>query len=359
MLNPFAIPVPGPDFRGPSSFNIWSLPCGPAPEMAGLTSMFSENSAETESDSGKEQSFYHLSVLMEEVLHFLAPQPGKLFIDGTLGGGGHSEALLRAGARVKGIDRDADARQYASERLARFGDSFECVRGRFSQMAELAESNQWGKVDGVLLDLGVSSWHFDAPERGFSLRHEGPLDMRMGESEMTAADIVNTYDETELANVIFRLGEEKASRKIAAWMVKERENAPFETTMQLADGIEKLLGGRRGRIHPATKTFQALRMAVNDELGELERFLESAADLLKPGGRLAIITFHSLEDRMVKRYFRDASLIEIDRPEWPAPRPNPALRYRLLTRKGVAPGGKEIEQNARSRSSRLRAGERI
>jgi len=183
--------------------------------------------------------------------------------------------------------------------------------------------------------------------------------MRMGESEMTAAELINTSSETDLANLIFRLGEEKASRKIARWIVSEREIAPFETTSQLADGIEKLLGGRRGRTHPATKTFQALRMAVNDELGELETFLKTAADLLKPGGRLAIITFHSLEDRMVKRYFRDTSQEEIDRPEWPEPRPNPELRYRLLTRKGVAPGVAEVKENARSRSSRLRVGERL
>ncbi len=355
-MNPFAIPVFGPDF-GPSSFNHWSLPCRPAPEMAGLS--VSNSSAGEQSGEEKEQEFYHLSVLKEEVVHYLAAQPGRLFIDGTLGGGGHSEALLQLGASVKGIDRDADARAYASQRLARFGDSFECVRGRFSEMADLAAMNHWGLVDGILLDLGVSSWHFDAPERGFSFRHDGPLDMRMGESELTAAELLNTSSEEDLAKMIFHLGEEKSSRKIARWIVSEREKKPFESTMELADGIEQLLGGRRGRTHPATKTFQALRMTVNDELGELETFLASAADLLKPGGRLAIITFHSLEDRMVKRYFKDASQVEIDRPEWPAPRPNPNLRYKLLTKKGVAPSKSEIEQNARSRSSRLRVGERI
>ncbi len=348
-MNPFAIPVPGP-FFGSSSFNHWSLPYGPVPEMAGFSVSDSQNS---------EQEFYHLSVLKEEVIHFLASGEGKIFIDGTLGGGGHSQALLKTGATVKGIDRDADARKYASERLASYGDRFECVRGRFSQIAEISAERNWGLVDGILLDIGVSSWHFDAPERGFSLRHDGPLDMRMGESEVTAADLVNESSETDLANLIFRLGEEKASRRIARWIVAEREKAPFKTTLQLADGIEKLLGGRRGRTHPATKTFQALRIAVNDELGELKTFLASAADLLKPGGRLAIITFHSLEDRIVKKYFRETSQVEIDRPEWPAPRPNPALRYKLLTKKGVAPGGSEIEKNARARSSRLRVGERL
>ncbi len=358
MLNSFAIPAPGPDFYGLSSFNFWSLPCGPVPEVASLKRFNTDISTEGGSEKF-DQPFYHLSVLLDEVIESLAPEEGKTFIDGTLGGGGHTEALLETGAQVKGIDRDADARAYASERLARFGDSFELVRGRFSQMAEIAAERQWGQVDGVLLDLGVSSWHFDAPERGFSFRHDGPLDMRMGESDLTAAEILNTWDETNLANVIYRLGEERASRRIAAWIVKEREVTPFETTRQLADGVEALLGGRRGRTHPATQTFQALRMAVNDELGELERFLDGAADLLKPGGRLGIITFHSLEDRIVKNYFRETSQVEIDRPEWPAPRANPALRYRLLSRKGISPSGEEIKKNARARSSRLRVGERI
>lgn len=306
----------------------------------------------------REASFYHESVLLDEVIENLAPAKGRFYIDGTLGGGGHSEALLKQDATVRGIDRDAQARAYASERLEKFGDRFEAVAGRFSEMARLASENGWPKADGILLDIGVSSWQIDAAERGFSFRYDGPLDMRMGESELTAAEIVNTWSEDELARIFREFGEEKSAWRITQWIIAEREKAPFETTLQLADGIESLLG-RRGRIHPATKIFQALRMAVNDELGELARFLESAADLLKPGGRLGIITFHSLEDRMVKQHFRDASQAEIDRPEWPAPRPNPDYCYQLLTRKGFAPGGAEIERNARARSSRLRVVERI
>ncbi|MGC6425650.1 MAG: 16S rRNA (cytosine(1402)-N(4))-methyltransferase RsmH [Akkermansiaceae bacterium] len=308
------------------------------------------------SDSG--QGFYHESVLLDEVVHFLAPVDGKFFIDGTLGGGGHTEALLRGGGVVKGIDRDPQARAFASERLTRFGDRFEAVAGCYSEIASLADRHGWPKADGILLDIGVSSKQIDDPERGFSFQKEGPLDMRMGETGETAADIVNSWSDENLAKIFRELGEEKSAWRIAQWIVSERGTTEFETTLQLANGIESLLG-RRGKIHPATKVFQALRMVVNDELGELERFLNCSADLLKPGGRLGIITFHSLEDRMVKQYFRNASQAEIDRPEWPAPRPNPDYQFRLLTRKGVAPGGSEVEKNARSRSSRLRVVERI
>lgn len=313
---------------------------------------------ESSTPSSDDRQFYHESVLMDEVVHFFAPTEGKFFIDGTLGGGGHTEALLRRNTVVKGIDRDPQARAYACERLSRFGDRFEAIAGCYSEMATLAAEKSWPKADGILLDIGVSSWQIDAAERGFSFRNDGPLDMRMGESEMTAADIVSEWSDEELAKIFRELGEEKSAWRIAQWIVSEREKSTFETTLQLADGIEKLLG-RRGKIHPATKIFQALRMTVNDELGELERFLNSSADLLKPGGRLGIITFHSLEDRMVKQHFRNASQVEIDRPEWPVPRPNPDYRYKLLTRKGVAPGGAEVEQNARARSSRLRVVERI
>ena len=305
-----------------------------------------------------EQPFYHESILLDEVVQFLQPVAGKLMADGTLGGGGHTEALLKAGATVKGIDRDADARAYANERLARFGDRFEAVEGRFGDIATLAEVRGWEGLDGILLDLGVSSHQLDCGDRGFSFRLDGPLDMRMGGDGPTAADLVNNWSEAELRQIFWDLGEEKFARKIAAWIISEREKLKFERTSHLADGIEKLLG-RRGRNHPATKVFQALRMEVNDELGELRRFLKVAPDLLKPGGRLAIITFHSLEDRIVKQTFRDASKEEIDRPEWPAPQPNPCYVYRLVTRKGIAPGGQEIARNSRSRSSRLRVVEKI
>lgn len=302
--------------------------------------------------------FYHESILLDEVVEYLEPKEGRLFVDGTLGGGGHTEALLKAGATVKGVDRDADARAYALQRLEKFGSRFEAVAGCFSEIPVLAENGEWGLLDGLLLDLGVSSHQLDEGDRGFSFRFDGPLDMRMGDEGRTAADLVNHWSEADLRQIFWDLGEEKSARKIAAWIVQEREKAPFETTLQLADGIEKLIG-RRGRTHPATKVFQALRMEVNDELGELRRFLEVAPKLLKPGGRLAIITFHSLEDRIVKQAFRDGSKKEIDRPEWPAARPNPDCVYRLLSRKGVAPSSDEISRNARSRSSRLRVVERL
>lgn len=355
MSSPLAIQVAEPVHRkGPSSFKHWIRFFGPVPGLAReVTSRF----AMAEMGKGQDQNFSHRSVLLDETVESLVPAPGKTFIDGTLGGGGHTEALLEKGASVRGIDRDSDARDYASARLARFGDRFQCLRGRFSQMAELAEEHRWDPVDGILLDLGVSSWQLDRAERGFSFRMDGPLDMRMGESKVTAAEVVNTWGEAELADVIYRFGEEKASRRIAAWIIRERQNRPFETTLQLADGIEKLIG-RRGRTHPATKTFQALRIQVNDELGELERFLESAAPLLKVGGRLSIISFHSLEDRQIKVFFKTRSQREIDRPEWPAPRPNPNYQFRLVGRRGVAPSAEEIRKNPRSRSARLRVVEK-
>lgn len=350
----FTNPIPAlPDFQWPSSFNTWLLPTKAAPVVGGVTHSLAE-----EASGAPEQPFYHESILLDEVVEYLEPAEGKMFADGTLGGGGHTEALLKAGAAVKGVDRDREARAYASERLARFGDRFEAVAGCFSEMSRFAEEGEWGGLDGILLDLGVSSHQLDAGERGFSFRFDGPLDMRMGSEGKTAADLVNTWSEADLRQIFWDLGEEKSARKIAAWIVAEREKAPFITTLQLADGIAKLLG-RRGRTHPATKVFQALRMEVNDELGELRRFLKTASDLLKPGGRLAIITFHSLEDRIVKQTFRDCSREEIDRPEWPEPRPNPEFCYRLLTRRGIAPGEEEINRNPRSRSSRLRVVEKL
>ena len=351
MLNTTPIPALL-DFQWPCSFNTWSLPCNAAPVVGGICYHLGGGTG------SPDQPFYHESILLDEVVHYLAPGEGRLIADGTLGGGGHTEALLSAGATVKGIDRDAEARSYASERLARFGSRFEAIAGCFSEMPRLAQEGEWGGLDGILLDLGISSHQIDAAERDFSCRFDGPLDMRMGEEGRTAADLVNHWSEADLRQIFWDLGEEKFARKIAGWIVEEREKHPFETTLQLANGIEKLLG-RRGRTHPATQVFQALRMEVNDELGELRRFLDSAPRLLKPGGRMAIITFHSLEDRLVKNAFRDASLPEIDRPEWPEPRPNPDYCYRLVTRKGVAPGKAEIQRNPRSRSSRLRVVEKI
>ncbi len=344
MLTPLPIPAP-PDFRWPSSFNR-PLPCA-VPGLGGAA-FFSEGRAQ----SGV-RPFYHKPVLYREVVQYLEPAAGRSYLDGTLGGGGHSGLLLEKGATVRGIDRDPEAREYARLQLAAHGSRFEIVAGRFGDMAALAKAGHWSLFDGILLDIGVSSRQLDAPERGFSFQKEGPLDMRMGEEGSSAADLVNTASESELAQIIYEFGEEKASRRIAAWIISERKKTPFARTLQLAEGIEKLLG-RRGKIHPATKTFQALRMAVNDELGELQRALTDAPSLLKPGGVLAVITFHSLEDRLVKRFFKNGSQPEIDRPEWPAPRPNPNYQFDLLTRKAVVARPDELAENPRARSAKLR-----
>lgn len=343
-----------PDFRWLSSFNIWPLPCA-VPGGAGMLSFFNESSGRPPQ---RARPFYHLPVLYREVLQYFEPADGKVLIDGTLGGGGHSEAFLEKGAAVRGIDRDAEARAHAGERLARFGDKIEIVAGRFGEVAEIAAARGWRKADGLLLDIGVSSRQLDAAERGFSFQKDGPLDMRMGESSLSAADIVNGWAEEDLRQIFWDLGEEKSGRKIAAWIVGEREKKTFTRTLELADGIQNLLG-RRGRTHPATKVFQALRMAVNEELGELQAALASAVEVLKPGGRLGVITFHSLEDRMTKQFFKKVTQETIDRPEWPEARPNPDLAYRLLTRKAVTAGKDELNNNPRARSAKLRVVEKI
>lgn len=302
---------------------------------------------------------YHIPVLRDPVLTLLQPTPGRLFVDGTLGGGGHAEAILEAGADVLGIDQDPDALAFATRRLSRFGMRFRPAAGNFADAAAIVPAFGVSLCAGVLLDLGVSSWQLDTPERGFSFQSDGPLDMRMSPTTIaTAADLVNSLDEAELAQVIFELGEEPAARRIARAIVAARAIGPFETTLQLASCVASVVP-RRGRVHPATRTFQALRLAVNRELEMLERGLDALSRILAPGGRMAVITFHSLEDRIVKRVFRHRSEPELDRPEWPAPRPNPDYIFRLLTPKPIVATGAEIEANPRSRSAKLRAVERI
>lgn len=301
---------------------------------------------------------YHVSVLPAETCQWMAAAPGRFIIDGTLGGGGHSERFLEAGARVLGIDRDPEALAHARERLARFGDRFQTWQGNFADyLDQQAGGMGGGPADGLLLDLGVSSRQLDAPERGFSFQKEGPLDMRMGPGvELTAAELVNDWPESELLRILRSYGEEPQARRIAAAIIRRRARSPFTSTLELADCIEGEIG-RRGRTHPATRTFQAIRIAVNDELGSLEHALERSVDHLKPGGRLLIITFHSLEDRMVKRFLQDRSSPWLDRPEWSEPRPNPRWAFRLLQRKAIAPGDAEIQVNPRARSAKLRVAE--
>jgi len=298
--------------------------------------------------------FYHQPVLSEEVYRAMRPVRGKQIFDGTLGGGGHAELLLRHGAHVIGCDRDGDALQHASRRLDRYGDCFLPVRGNFSEIDRLLADHAIDSVDGILLDLGVSSRQLDEPSRGFSFREDGPLDMRMDQrQERSARDIVNEAGEEELADIFYRYGEERASRRIAREIVRERERKVIATTAHLAEVIARVLP-RSGARHPATRSFQGLRIAVNEELAHLEVGLEKAVGALAEGGVLAVITFHSLEDRIVKHFLRERSQKMIDRPEWPEPRPNPDYSLALRNRKAVAPTEEEISHNPRARSAKLR-----
>lgn len=303
--------------------------------------------------------FSHVTVLLHETVDMLDPREGKVIVDATLGGGGHTELLLERGATVWGIDQDPDARRAAARRLSRFGSRFRVLAGNFRNAAALLAGEGVDKIDGLLADLGISSHQVDTPERGFSFREDGPLDMRMDPSiRTTAADFVNTAAEEELADVIWQYGEEKASRRIARAIVKARAEAPITTTARLAAVISSVLP-RKGRQHPGTRTFQALRIFINDELGALDSLLESSVDLLAPGGRMAVITFHSLEDRRVKQFLDLRSRPEIDRKEWPAPRPNPDYAFRLLNKKPLTAAPDELAHNPRSRSAKLRGAEKI
>jgi 16S rRNA (cytosine1402-N4)-methyltransferase len=281
-------------------------------------------------------------------------------LDGTLGGGGHTRRLLEHGTDVLALDQDPEALAWAAQRLAGDADHLVTLRANFASFPVILEEVGLGAVlDGILLDLGVSSHQLDAPERGFSFMRDGPLDMRMDPAgPLCAADLVNTWPEEELARIFYEYGDEKASRRVAKTIIRRRAERPFETTSDLAALVATVIP-KRGPASPATRVFQALRIAVNDEMGALESTLDAAHHWLKPGGRLAVITFHSLEDRMVKQFFRRHSDVEIDRPEWPAPRPNPDCHYRLITRKGITASPAEISRNPRSRSAKLRVVERL
>jgi 16S rRNA (cytosine1402-N4)-methyltransferase len=297
---------------------------------------------------------YHLPVFPAETGEWMAAGPGRFIIDGTLGGGGHSEIFLKSGARVLGVDRDPEALAHARARLASYGERFSTWEGNFSRLQEIPEIQMGERADGLLMDLGVSSRQLDSAERGFSFMREGPLDMRMGPSSpRTAADIVNQWAEADIVRILFEYGEESNARRIAGAILKQRSIRPFATTLDLANCIEKAIG-RHGRTHPATKTFQAIRMAVNEELESLATALAAAPAALKPGGRLLIITFHSLEDRMVKRFLKHRSTPFLDEPGWPEPRPNPDYQFRLLARKAIIPTAEETSLNPRARSAKLR-----
>lgn len=306
--------------------------------------------------------FVHKPVMVGEVLAALNPRPGGSYADGTLGGAGHAAAILAASSPTGwlfGCDRDGVAIETAKQRLAEFAGRFELRRGNFSELADWVPA---GSCDGVLLDLGVSSPQLDVAERGFSFQQDGPLDMRMDTRQpITAADLINTASDQELARIFWEYGDERDSRRFARAIVLDREARKFETTRQLASLIERLSPRHGKKAHPATKVFQALRIAVNDEIGSLERGLVGALKVLKPGGRLAVITFHSLEDRVVKNFGRERARDytfagEVDVPELRQPR---APEVSLISRKAIVPGAAELAENPRSRSAQLRVMEKI
>ena len=293
----------------------------------------------------------HLPVMLHEVIEALAPRDGAHYVDGTFGGGGYSSAILEAAdCRVLGIDRDPAAIARGQALVQRFGGRLTLVQGEFSRMDEFTRDS-----DGVVLDLGVSSFQFDEPARGFSFREDGPLDMRMSLEGESAADVVNTVDERTLTLIISRYGEEKNARRIARAIIAAR---PVTGTAQLAAIVSEAQGpaALRHAIHPATRTFQALRIHVNDELGELERGLDAALNILKPQGRLVVVSFHSLEDRIVKQFLssRSTAAPRASRhaPVTAAPKP----MFELLTHRPRTPSAEEIESNPRARSAKLRAG---
>ena len=307
----------------------------------------------------REELIYHRPVLVREAVELLAPRPGRLVLDATCGGGGHTEAILLAGANVLALDQDPDAIAEAANRLSEFGEHVTLRKANFRHADRVLDEVGVKRIGGAILDLGVSSRQLENAERGFSLMRNGPLDMRMDPGiEKTAATIINSYSEEELTRLFREMGEEPAARRIASAIVKQRKATPFRETLPLSRAIEKIVG-RHGRRHPATQVFQALRMEVNDELGALEQGLRVITDRLQPGARIAVISFHSLEDRMVKNFFRERSREYFDRPEWPEPRPNVARDLLVITPRPIEPGENEQRFNPRARSAKLRVAEKL
>ncbi len=309
-----------------------------------------------------DNTVYHVPVLLRETIEGLAVKPDGIYIDGTCGGGGHSEEiakLLSGSGRLIGIDRDPDAVKAASERLAPYGGA-KVVLGNYSDIEEIAHDENITEADGILLDLGVSSHQLDTEERGFSYHGDAPLDMRMSREGQTAADLVNTLSPEELSRIFFEYGEEKFGRRIAEEIVKRRGVKPIETTGELADIIRAGIPAKfRREKNPCKRTFQALRIAVNNEFGHLDKGLDAAFDLLKSGGRLCVITFHSLEDRIVKQRFAEYCKGCICPPDFPQCVCGRTPRGRLVNRKPIEASPEELERNVRSRSAKLRVIEKI
>ncbi len=297
----------------------------------------------------------HIPVLLRPLLAAVAPVSG-VWLDGTFGAGGYARGLLDAGAaKLIGIDRDPLAHQMAAPWVAQYGDRLRLVEGTFSALDTLAGE----PLDGVVLDLGISSMQIDQPERGFSFQKDGPLDMRMSQHGPSAADLVNKGSESEIADILYHYGEERASRRIARTIVEVRAKAPFETTLQLAEVIARCLPRPKpGQSHPATRSFQALRIAVNAEFTELAQGLAAAERALKPGGLIAVVTFHSLEDRIVKRFFQLASGAESNTNRYAPARAETTARFTLLNKRAIEADAQELDENPRARSAKLRVARR-
>ena len=307
--------------------------------------------------------FKHLPVLYREVLKYLTFDGPCRIIDGTLGCGGHSSLILKSNpqAEILGIDRDGDALERARENTSFAEERINMIRANFSELASSADEIGWDSVDGILLDVGVSSPQIDDSKRGFALRLDGPLDMRMDKrSQVTASRILNYRSETELADIFYQYGEERRSRRLARAIVERRQEKPFERTLEFAEFCESVLGkSRPGKLPTPTKCFQALRIAVNDELGELETALKEAVPLLKKGGRLAVISFHSLEDRIVKEFFKEQAASCVCPPGLPLCVCDHPAQVKILTRKPVIAQADEIEFNRRAGSAKLRVAEKL
>ncbi|NKD54795.1 MULTISPECIES: 16S rRNA (cytosine(1402)-N(4))-methyltransferase RsmH [unclassified Haematospirillum] len=297
----------------------------------------------------------HIPVMLTEVLDGLQVHRGGTYVDGTFGAGGYSRAILEASSDtcVVAIDRDPEAAPRAEDLASRYPGRFLFLPGRFGDMAALLQQAGVGLVDGITLDVGVSSMQIDTPGRGFSFMREGPLDMRMEKAGLSAADVVNTFEEEDIASILYRLGEERQSRRIARAIVRERHNGPLQTTRQLAEIVRSVVHKGKDTIDPATRTFQGLRIFVNDEIGELRRGLEGAQSILAPGGRLAVVSFHSLEDREVKAFLSERSAKSASR-LLPGEIPPPPATFVGSGRKAVQCSAAEAQRNPRARSAKLR-----
>lgn len=307
--------------------------------------------------------FSHVSILLKECMEGLDIKPDGIYVDGTLGGGGHTFKLIQflSGGKVIGIDQDQDALEAATKRLAIFGGKFIPVHSNFSNIIEVLKELDINKIDGFLLDLGVSSYQLDEAERGFSYMNDGQLDMRMNqEDEFSAYDVVNTYSEDELTRIIREYGEENWANRIAKFIVEARSEKPLETTYELVDVIKNAIpaSARKDGPHPAKRTFQAIRIEVNNELKIIEKTIEDAVSVMNKGGRVAIITFHSLEDRIVKNTFKRLAQGCICPPEFPVCICNNKPKVKIISRKPILPSDREITENPRARSAKLRIAEK-